>query len=246
IYRLGHSNSGVRQAAVEALGTQSSWPPEILHAVTLRLDNSDRGVSQAAVKALGTQSPWPPETFHAVTCRLGHSDLGMRWATVTALGTQLSWPPETLHAVICRLDDSNYYMRQAAVEALAVQSSWPPDTLHAVTRRLHNNSHDWNLASKIEGLLWQHKDFLSPILSLYPDATSALCKIWVQRSIHEFFACYVFDGNIYFETSDGRRSWPLSKAETKLLRNALHFAPSNSPILRLVYERGTLFGGVGT
>ena len=91
------------------------------------------------------------------------------------------------------------------------------------------------MVSKIEALLWKHDDFLSPFLHLHAEAASALCKIWVQRSIHEIFVCYVWDGNVYFETSDGRKSMPLSRKKAQLLKHALQVATLNSPVLRLVY-----------
>jgi predicted metal-dependent hydrolase len=220
--RLDNSDWDVRQAAIKALGTQSPWPPEILQAVTRRLDASNRDMRQAAIEALGTQSPWPPEILQAVTCRLDDSDWHVRQAAIKALGTQSPWPPETLQAVTCRLNDSNWDVRQAAIEALGTQSPWPPEILQAVTCRLDDR--DRTMVSKIEALLWKHDDFLSPFLHLHADAVSALCKIWVRRSIHETFVCYVWDGNVYFETSDGRRSLPLSRRKINMLQHTLWIA----------------------
>jgi hypothetical protein len=113
-------------------------------------------------------------------------------------------------------------MRQAAIEALGTQSPWPPQILHAVMCRLDHR--DWIMVSKIEALLWKHDDFLSLFLHLHADAVSALCKIWVRRSIHETFVCYVWDGKVYFETSDGRRSLPLSRRKINMLQHTLWIA----------------------
>jgi hypothetical protein len=84
--------------------------------------------------------------------------------------------------------------------------------------------------SKIEALLWNHDDFVSHFFNLRADAASGLCKIWAQRSIHETFACYVRDGKVYFETSDGRKLMPLSEKEAQLLKHILLAATVNSPI----------------
>jgi HEAT repeat protein len=270
--RLDDSNSLVRRTAFEALGTQSPWPPEILQAVMCRLDDSDPDVRSAAIYALGTQSPWPPETLQAVTCRLDDSNsmvrrvavdtLGrqppwlleilqavmcrlddsdpfVRSAAIYALGTRSPWPPEILQAVTCRLDDSDSMVRRAAVDALGRQSPWPPEILQAVMCRLDDS--DRTVAAKIEALLWKHDDFVSPLFNLHADAASGLCKLWAQRSIRETFACYVCDGKVYFETSDGRRSMSLSNRKTQLLKHTLRITTVNSPILRLVYRGGNPF-----
>jgi hypothetical protein len=163
----------------------------------------------------------------------------VRRAAVEALGTQSPWPLEILQAVTCRLNDEDGNVREAAVQALDTQSPWPPEILQAVMCRL--DGRDWTMVSKIEALLWKHDDFVSPFFNLHADAASGLCKIWVERSIQETFACYVCDGNVYFETSDGRRSMALSKKETQLLKHTLRVTTVDSPILRLVYRGGNPF-----
>ncbi|EED22756.1 conserved hypothetical protein [Talaromyces stipitatus ATCC 10500] len=237
--RLDDSDPGVRRAAVDALGVQSPLPLEIIQAVTCRLDDSNSDVRRAAVGALGTQSPWPLEIIQAVTCRLDDSDLGVRWQAVNALGTQSPLPLEILQAVMGRLDDSNGGVRQAAVHALGKHSPWPPEILQGAMGRLDDR--DWQVASGLEALLWKHDDFLSPFLHLHADAVSALCRIWILRSIHETFVCYVCDENIYFEIPDGKRSFLLSKEKIQQLKHTLWVATLNSPILRLVYGDGIPF-----
>jgi hypothetical protein len=140
------------------------------------------------------------------------------------------------------MDDSDSDVREAAVKALGTQSPWPPEIVQAVMYRLDDG--DWTVVSTMEALLWKHHDFLSPFFNLPADAASVLCKIWVQRSIHETFVCYVCDGNVYFETSDGRRSMALSIEKTQLLKHTLWVATVNSPILRLIYRCGTPFSGL--
>lgn len=130
--------------------------------------------------------------------------------------------------------DSDSDVRRAAVDALGRQSPCPPEILQAVTARLDDS--DSTIAFEIEALLWNHDDFLYPLLHLHPDATSALFKIWTQKSICETFACYVCKGNIYFDTSDGRRSFSLSRGEIQLLKQRLRLATFSSPVLRLVYR----------
>jgi hypothetical protein len=163
----------------------------------------------------------------------------VRLAAVKALGTQSPWPPEILQAVTCRLDDDNYIVRQAAIEALGTQSPWPPGILQEIMGQL--DKEDSRVVAKIEALLWKHDDFLSHFFNLHADAASGLCKIWARRSLNETFVCYLCDGTVYFETSDGRRSMPLSTKKAQLLKHTLWVATVNSPILRLVYRGGTLF-----
>jgi hypothetical protein len=162
-------------------------------------------------------------------------DEDVRRAAIYALGTQSPWSSDILEAVLRRLEnDEDEYVRCAAIKALVTQSPWSSDILEAVLRRLENDE-DGDVASKLEALLWKN-DFLSLFFNLNANATSALCKIWARRSIHETFACYVRDESACFETSDGRRSMPLSKGEIQLLKRILWIATVNSPILRLVYN----------
>jgi hypothetical protein len=165
--------------------------------------------------------------------------MNVKRAAVEALGTHSPWPPEILQAVMCRLDNDDEDVKCAAVEALGTQSSLPPEILQAVMCRL--GARNWTVVSKIEALLWKHDDFVSLIFNLHANAALGLCKIWTQRSIHESFACYVCDGNVYFETSDGRRSMFLSEKGTQLLKHTLWVTTVNSPILQLVYEGGNPF-----
>ncbi|KAE8551012.1 hypothetical protein EYB25_007244 [Talaromyces marneffei] len=156
---------------------------------------------------------------------MGDSYPDVRRAAIKALGTRSPWSPDILKAVIRRLEnDEDLDVRRAAIEVLGTQSSWSPDILEAVICQLENEKYS-DLASKIEALLWKHDEFLFPFFYLNANAASALCKIWAQRSIRETFACYVRDGNACFETSDGRRSIPLSERKIKLLK------PSKSPLL---------------
>jgi GTPase SAR1 family protein len=185
------------------------------------------------LRALANRWHMSSELIGIISKFLDDSDWYVRHAAIKALGTQSPWSPETLQAVTCRLDHSDWHVREAAIEALGRQSPWSPETLQAVICRLDDS--DWTMASKIEALLWKHDDFLSPLLHLHVDAVSALGKIWVQRSIHETFVCYVWDGNVYFETSDGRRSLPSSRKKSHLLQHTLWAATLNSPKKR--FER---------
>ncbi|KAL4749549.1 hypothetical protein BDW72DRAFT_204630 [Aspergillus terricola var. indicus] len=135
---MDDSNKEVRRAAVEALGSQSPWPPEIFSAVMCR----DSDVRWAAVEAVGRQSPWPPEIFSAVIGRLDNSDSDVRWAAVEAVGRQSPWPPEIFSAVISRLDDSDWFVRRAALEAVGRQSPWPPEIFSTVIGRLNDSDED--------------------------------------------------------------------------------------------------------
>ncbi|QGA20675.1 hypothetical protein EYB26_008381 [Talaromyces marneffei] len=167
---------------------------------------------------------------------MGDSYPDVRRAAIKALGTRSPWSPDILKAVIRRLEnDEDLDVRRAAIEVLGTQSSWSPDILEAVICQLENEKYS-DLASKIEALLWKHDEFLFPFFYLNANAASALCKIWAQRSIRETFACYVRDGNACFETSDGRRSIPLSERKIKLLKRILWAETVNSPILRVVYR----------
>jgi HEAT repeat protein len=240
--RVDDENEEVRRAAVDALGTQSPWPPEIFQVVTCRVADGNWYVRRAAIDALGSKSPWPPEILQAVTCRLDDDDWYVRRATVDALGKQSPWSPKIFQVVTCRLDDGNEDVRRAAVDALGTQTPWPPEILKVVMCRLDDRV--WTVVSKIEALLWRHDDFVSPFFNLHADAAAGLCKIWAQRSIHETFVCYVCDGNVYFETSDGRRSMPISQKKAQLLKQTLWIATANSPILRLVYRGRTPFSGL--
>jgi hypothetical protein len=236
---MDDSDLDVRLAAVRALGNQSPWSSKTLQAVTRRLDDKDRDVRWAAVDALGTQSPWPPDILQAVMCRLDDKNGYARQAALDALRAQSPWPPEILQAVMCRLDDENKDVRKQAVRAFGTQSPWTPEILQAVMCRLDDE--DGAVVSKIEALLWKQDDFVSPFFNLHGDAASELRKIWAQRSIHETFACYVCDGNVHFEISHGRRSMPLSKEKTQLLKHILSCTTVNSPILWLVYRGGNPF-----
>ncbi|KAL2782639.1 armadillo-type protein [Aspergillus keveii] len=241
--RLADSNGYVRGAAIDALGNQSPWPPEILQAVMGRLADSDWGVRSAAVEALGSQSHWPPEILQAVMGRLADSDWDVRNAAVGALGRQSPWPPEILQAVMGRLDDSIGFVRHAAVDALGNQSPWPPEILQAVMGRLDDS--DWDMASRLEALLWKHDDIPSHFVQLHPDAAAAtLCRIWARKSIEETFICYVRDGNIYFEMPDGRKTFVSSRKDIQRFKDRLRVATLHSPILRLVYKDGTPFSGL--
>ncbi|EEA18489.1 conserved hypothetical protein [Talaromyces marneffei ATCC 18224] len=228
----------IRYAAIKTLGTQSSWSPAILKAMIHQLENNeDSDMRRAAIEALGKQSPWSPALLEAVIRRLENDEKWyVRRAAIKALSTQSLWSPDILDAVICRLEnDEDSGVRRAAIKALSTQSLWSPAILEAVIRRLENEE-DSEVASKIEALLWKHDEFLFPFFDLNANATSALCKIWAQRSIHEIFACYVRDGNACFETSDGRRSIPLSEGKIKVLKRTLWAETVTSPILRLVYR----------
>jgi hypothetical protein len=240
--RLDDDDGDVRWAAVWALGTQSPWPPEILQVVARRLDDEDGYVREAALNTLGAQSPWPPEILQVVACQLGNDNDRVKRAAIQALGTQAPWPPEVLQAVTCRLDDDDRGVRRAAVEALGTQSPWPPEILQAIMCRLDNS--DWTVLAEIEALLWKQHDFLSPFFNMHADAASGLCKIWAQRGLRESFACYLCDGNVYFEKSVGRRSMPLSTRKMQLLKQTLWVAGVNSRILRVVYRGGTPFTGL--
>lgn len=227
----------VRGAAIEALGTQSPWSSDILEVVLGRLENNEhRAVRCAAIRVLGTQSPWPSEILEAVLRRLENGgDADMRRTVIEALGTQSPWSSDVLEAVLRRLEnDAHGAVRCAAIRALGTQSPWSSEILEAVLPRLENDG-DGDMASKIEALLWK-QDFLILCFNLNGNATSTLCQIWARRSIHETFACYIRDESAYFETSDGRRSIPLSKGEIKFLKRILWIATVNSPILRLVYD----------
>jgi hypothetical protein len=227
----------VRCAAISALGTQSPWSSDILEAVLCRLENDAHGdVRCTAISALGTQSPWSTDKLKAVLRRLENDEYEpVRRMAIQALGTQSSWSSDVLEAVLRRLEnEEDIYVRGAAIEALGTQSPWSSDILEAVLRRLENDG-GGDMASKIEALLWKH-DFLTLFLNLNGHATSTLCQIWARRSIQETFACYIRDESAYFETSDGRRSIPLSKGEIKFLKRILWIATVNSPILRLVYD----------
>ncbi|KAL4733572.1 hypothetical protein BDV11DRAFT_213664 [Aspergillus similis] len=169
---MDDSNGDIRQAAVEALGSQSAWPPEIFSAVIGRLDDSDYQVRRAAVKALGSQSAWPPEILSAVIGRLDNSNGDTRQATVEALGSrspwppeilsavigrQSAWPPEILSAVIGRLDDRDY----------RCNSPWAPEILSAVIGRLDDS--DWGVRWAAVRVLGSHSPWLPEILSAVKD-----------------------------------------------------------------------------
>ncbi|KAL2823737.1 hypothetical protein BJY01DRAFT_256527 [Aspergillus pseudoustus] len=108
--RLKDSDSDVREAAVEALGSQSPWPPETLQAVMGRLDDSYPDMRWAVVKALGRQSPWPPETLQAVMGRLDNSKSNMASGLEALLWKQYNIPslflelhPDNTAATLCQI-----------------------------------------------------------------------------------------------------------------------------------------------
>ncbi|KAF3389772.1 hypothetical protein DPV78_011861 [Talaromyces pinophilus] len=228
----------VRRAAIDALSTRSPWSPDILKAVIHQLEN-DRAshVRYGAIYALQTQSPWSSDILEAMIRRLeSDRDSDVRVTAINALGTQSPWSSDILKAMIRRLEsDRDSDVRVTAINALGTQSPWSSDILEAMIRRLENEE-DSVAVSKIEALLWKRHEFLFHFFDLNANATSALCKFWVQRSIHEIFACYVHDGNSCFEISDGRMSIPLSEGKIKLLKRILWAETVNSPILRLVYR----------
>ncbi|KUL81436.1 hypothetical protein ZTR_10667 [Talaromyces verruculosus] len=151
----GDSDSNVRHAAIEALGTQSPWSPDILEAVIYRLENDeDSLVRRAAIEALGAQSPWPPGIRKSVMCRLENDrDSRVRRAAIQVLGTQSPWSPNILEAVMCRLEnDEDSLVRRMAIEALGTQSPWSPDIIEAVMRRVENEEDSYVRRAAIEAL----------------------------------------------------------------------------------------------
>ncbi|KAI7974040.1 hypothetical protein EIK77_009235 [Talaromyces pinophilus] len=230
--------SDIKCAAIEALDTQSPWSPNILKAVIHQLENDkDSGVRYTAIEALSTQSPWSPNILEAVIRQLENDEKSdIKCAAIKALDTQSPWPPNILKAVIHQLEnDKDWHVRYTAIVALGTQSPWSPDIFEAAIRRLENDE-DWNVRHAAIEALGTHYEFLFPLFDLNANVTSELCKFWAQRSIHEIFACYVCDGNACFETSDGRRSIPLSEGKIKLLKRILWAETVNSPILRSVYR----------
>jgi hypothetical protein len=85
--------SAVRQAAVQALGRQSPWSPEVLQVVMGRLDDSNEDVRLAAAEALGRQPPLPPEFIQAVMGRLDDSNWGVASRLEALLWKHDSFPP---------------------------------------------------------------------------------------------------------------------------------------------------------
>ncbi|KAJ4157867.1 hypothetical protein NW754_009517 [Fusarium falciforme] len=139
---LKDEDSGVREAAVRALGGRSDLPEEILKAVAARLEDKDEDVREAAVRALGVRSDLPKEILKAVAARLKDKDEDMREAAVRALGVRSDLPEEILKAVAARLKDKDEDMREAAVRALGVRSDLPKEILKAVAARLEDKDED--------------------------------------------------------------------------------------------------------
>jgi NACHT/LRR/PYD domain-containing protein 3 len=144
---MDDDDGDVRRAAIDALGRQSPWTPDILEAVTRRLDNEqDSDVRSAAIDALGRQSPWSPGILKTVIRRLDNDEhWSVRHAATNALGKQSPWSPDILEAILRRLDnDEDSNVRHAATDALDTQSPWSPDTLKTIMHRLDNNEH-WSV-----------------------------------------------------------------------------------------------------
>ncbi|KAL4804601.1 hypothetical protein BDV18DRAFT_161696 [Aspergillus unguis] len=140
---LNDDDGSMRVIAVQVLGSQPPWQPEIFQAVLARLEDSDWRVKQAALQTLrgrsSSSSSWPPEVLCLILDQLYNGDWHIKKTALQTLSSQSPWLPHILQAVIARLEDSNYGVREAAVDALCSQSTWPPEIFQAVVARLEDS-----------------------------------------------------------------------------------------------------------
>lgn len=116
--RLDHPDAFVRQAAVDALGKQSSLPEEIFKGIAARLENLDTSFRQKAVDVLGTQPRLLDNILRDVAARLEDPLSSVRQAAINALYKKTSWPDEIFKSVASRLGHTDWFVRQAAIRDL--------------------------------------------------------------------------------------------------------------------------------
>ena len=139
---LSDPDSGVRQAAVTALGQVAGDQPQVIAMLLNVLSDPDSDVRQAGVTALGQVAGDQPQVVEALLNVLSNPDSGVRQAAVTALKQVAGDQPQVVEALLKILFDSDWAVRQAAVTALGQVAGDQPQVVEALLNVLSDPDSD--------------------------------------------------------------------------------------------------------
>ncbi|GAD94383.1 hypothetical protein TSTA_111040 [Paecilomyces variotii No. 5] len=216
ISRLKNINGDVRDSIIYCLRSNAFLlEADVLEETLSQLKGVDTNTKIYALNRLARETNLPHHALQAVASCLEDSESNVRRYAVDVLRNQTTLTEHILQALVHQLEDIDSLSGASAVQAIGNHVPLPESILQALI--LGSDHFDSFVRPRAERILMRHDYFYMNSHNFDAAILRSLYRHWIERSFSEQFSCYLQDGSLYIDTSEGRRTTPLASNLDRVL-----------------------------